>query len=184
MFQITWLLFKGILLRSCTNQRWLILQSNAKGKDRNKGNPRTDLSVLITLAEHCIVNCRLIVRKNIFIYYFFSENFAGKTLLDGMLVSVWTSAKKFSHSLSIRCQCLVWHWKHRVRWKSSYFIPVEGPDYRKFLSWNKNTTIGNLFTYLFYGYEVEVKSQPWSFACTWFSLTITHKSAQLWPSLF
>ena len=46
MFQITWLLFKGILLQSCTNQRWLILQSHAKGKNRKKGNPRTDLLVL------------------------------------------------------------------------------------------------------------------------------------------
>ena len=54
MFQITWLLFKGILLQSCTNQRWLILQSNAKGKNWKKGNPSTDLLVLKSIFGFCV----------------------------------------------------------------------------------------------------------------------------------
>lgn len=40
------------------------------------------LKNLITFAEDCLVNFRLIVQKNIFVYYVFSENLAGKVFAE------------------------------------------------------------------------------------------------------
>ena len=59
-------------------------------------------------------------------------------------------------------------------------MPVEGPDSRKefYLEiknppTSENTTVDNLFRWLFYGKKVEVKRRPRTFAPARFSLTMT-----------
>ena len=70
----------------------------------------------------------------------------------------------------------------KVGRKSTYFMPVEGPDSRKefYLEiknppTSENTTVDNLLRWLFYGKKVEVKRRPRTFAPARFSLTMTLK---------
>ena len=62
-------------------------------------------------------------------------------------------------------------------------MPVEGPDSRKefYLEiknppTSENTTVDNLFRWLFYRKKVEVKRRPRTFALARFSLTMTLKA--------
>ena len=68
----------------------------------------------------------------------------------------------------------------KVGRKSTYFMPVEGPDSKKefYLEiknppTSENTTVDNLFRWLFYGKKMKVKRRPRTFAPAWFSLTMT-----------
>ena len=71
----------------------------------------------------------------------------------------------------------------KVGRKSTHFMPVEGPDYKKefYLETknpppSENTTVDNLLRWLFYGKKVEVKRRPRTFAPARFSLTTTLKT--------
>ena len=64
--------------------------------------------------------------------------------------------------------------------KSRYFMQVEGPGFKKIFTFkwknpptSENTTVDNLFRWLFYGKKVEVKRWPRSFTPARFFLTIT-----------
>ena len=96
-------------------------------------------------------------------------HFALKTLFHFALKSCYILRQKLLHfGLMLHFASIVTFCGVTRPWfQEHFYLQIKNPPT------SENTTVDNLFRWLFYGKKVEVKRRPRSFAPTQFSLTIT-----------